>query len=112
MLVIAIIAAAAAFALIAILGATAPRVLKVRDGWVTVVVAVAFGTAALWANGDPTRIAALDALFRVVVVVGATILARYARRGPVAAGVAVAVVAGIGSPLEWLAAIAAGMAIA
>src|SRR5436309_2639336 len=112
MLVLALLAGAAAFAITAVLGLLAPRVLNKRAFWATSAVAVIFGLGAVFADAAPTQLPILDGILRFVTVAGLTFMARYARRTAVAASTVMVAAAAIGSPFAWLAAIALGMAAA
>src|SRR3954453_11791705 len=112
MLVLALLAGATAFAVSAFVALGAPQVLRLRSPRVIAVVAVGYGIAALFIAGRPTGTGPLDAVLRVAVVVFSVYAARYAQREAVVISAAIAVVASNNSPLQWLAFVAAGLAVA
>src|SRR3954447_7942575 len=103
MLILALLAGAAGFAAIALIGLVAPRLLGIRDQTVLVILAVLAAVAAVVSHGAPTRIGVLDAVLRAVFPAGPVVLARYASRWTVLAGAVVAVAASDHSSLQWAA---------
>ncbi|MDQ1395125.1 MAG: hypothetical protein QOG64_384 [Acidimicrobiaceae bacterium] len=111
MLVLALLAGAAAFALAALLSVLAPGVLSMRRAPAVVAVATVFGVAALFSHAAPTGLKIVDTVLRVAFVFGCVFAARYARREAVAVAAALAIVASVGSPLQWLAFVGAGLVV-
>src|SRR4051812_35732386 len=109
MLILALLAGAAGFAAIALIGLVAPRLLGIRDQTVLVIVAVMAAGGAVVSRGAPTRIGVLDVVLRAAFAGGAVLLARYASRWTVLVGAVVAVAASDHASLPWGAFLAWGI---
>src|SRR4051812_10791365 len=99
MLVLTLLAGAAAFALVSLLGLYAPGVLATRSQVVLGLVAAAFGVLAVVMPGRPTGLFFVDATYRALLVGTIVIAARYARREWVLASTAVVLASTAHSPL-------------
>ena len=104
----AVVAGAAGFALAGVVSVYLTAALAGRSQLVMAVVAAAFGVAAAFAPGEPTRLSVLDVILRAAVGVACVYAGRYAPPPAVVASALLVALFSNGSSLQGLAFSAAG----